>query len=95
NLGIIHTVLRDKLYDSEFVAKWVEGLNKLQSFVKKYTPEWAEKETGIPADEIVGFAHEVSSDKPSVIFHPGWLTARYLDSFYSSRTVWMIPRLRA
>jgi thiosulfate reductase/polysulfide reductase chain A len=90
NLGIIHAVLRDKLYDSEFVGKWVNGLNELQSFVKNYTPEWAEKETGIPADEIVGFAHEVSRDKPSVIFHPGWLTARYLDSFYSSRTAYIL-----
>lgn len=90
NLGIIHTVLRDKLYDAEFVNRWVTGLKELQSFVVPYTPDWAAEETGIPAMEIVEFAHEVSKDRPSVIFHPGWLTARYLDSFYSSRTAYIL-----
>jgi thiosulfate reductase/polysulfide reductase chain A len=90
NLGIIHTVLKDKLYDREFVSTWVKGLKELESFVKKYPPEWAEKETGIRAGEIIEFAHEIAEDRPSVIFHPGWLTARYLDSFYSSRTAYIL-----
>lgn len=90
NLGIIHTVLRDKLYDAEFVNKWVVGLKELESFVAPYTPEWAAKETGVPAEEIVEFAHDVARDRPSVIFHPGWMTARYLDSFYSSRTAYIL-----
>ena len=90
NLGIIHTVLRDKLYDAEFVNKWVVGLKELESFVAPYTPEWAAKETGVPSEEIVEFAHDVARDRPSVIFHPGWMTARYLDSFYSSRTAYIL-----
>lgn len=90
NLGIIHAVLRDKLYDAEFVNQWVIGLKELETFVTPYTPEWAAQETGIPAGEIVEFAHEVAEDRPAVIFHPGWLTARYLDSFYSSRTAYIL-----
>jgi thiosulfate reductase/polysulfide reductase chain A len=93
NLGIIHTVLRDKLYDAEFVSKWVKGLHELESFVTQYTPEWAAEETGISVQEIVEFAHEVAQDKPSVIFHPGWMRARYLDSFYSSRAAYMLNAL--
>jgi thiosulfate reductase/polysulfide reductase chain A len=90
NLGIIHTVLRDKLYDAEFVNRWVTGLNALETFISPYTPEWAAEETGIEADEIVAFAHEVAADAPAVIFHPGWLTARYRDSFYASRTAYIL-----
>jgi len=90
NLGIIHTILRDRLYDAEFTNRWVVGLTDLESFVSPYTPEWATRETGIPAKEIVEFVHEVAEDKPSVIFHPGWMTARYLDSFYSSRTAYIL-----
>ncbi|MFH1243270.1 MAG: molybdopterin-dependent oxidoreductase [Pseudomonadota bacterium] len=90
NLAIIHTVIRDNLYDAEFVAKWVHGFKELESFVIDYSPEWASQETGVPAQEIVEFAHEVGEDKPSVIFHPGWMTARYLDSFYSSRTAYIL-----
>ena len=71
NLGIIHTVLRDKLYDAQFVNKWVDGLKELESFVIPYTPEWAEKETGIAAREIVAFAHEIAEDSPGGNLPPG------------------------
>jgi len=93
NLGIIHTVLRDKLFDAEFVNKWVDGFKELESFVIPYTPEWAEQETGIAASEIVTFAHEIAEDSPAVIFHPGWMMARYSDSFYSVRTNYILNAL--
>ncbi len=93
NLGIIHTVLRDKLYDAEFVNHWVLGLKELESFVIPYTPEWASRETGIPANEIIEFANEIAEDRPSVIFHPGWMVARYSDSFYAVRTSYMLNAL--
>lgn len=93
NLGIIHTVLRDKLYDAEFVNQWVTGLKELESFVIPYTPEWASKETGIPANEIIEFAHEIAQDSPAVIFHPGWMMARYSDSFYAVRTSYILNAL--
>ena len=93
NLGIIHVVLRDKLYDAEFVKQWVDGLKELQSFVLPYTPEWAEQETGIPAREIVAFANEIAEAAPAVIFHPGWMVARYSDSFYAVRTACILNAL--
>ncbi|CAB1065406.1 Molybdopterin oxidoreductase [Olavius sp. associated proteobacterium Delta 1] len=93
NLGIIHTVLRDKLYDAKFVNKWVDGLKELEAFVIPYTPEWAEQETGIAAREIVAFAHEIAQDSPAVIFHPGWMMARYSDSFYAVRTNYILNAL--
>ena len=93
NLAIIHTILKDNLYDAQFTDKWVADLNALKEFVIPYTPEWAAKETGIPAQEIVEFTHEVAKDSPSVIFHPGWLTARYMDSFYASRTAYILNAL--
>ena len=93
NLGLIHTILRDKLYDAEFVNKWVDGLKELESFVIPYTPEWASAETGIPANEIIEFAHEIAQASPAVIFHPGWMMARYSDSFYSVRTNYILNAL--
>ena len=93
NLGLIHTVLRDKLYDAEFVNQWVHGLRELESFVIPYTPEWASAETGIPANEIIEFAHEIAETSPSVIFHPGWMVARYSDSFYAARSSYILNAL--
>ena len=82
NLALIHVILKERLYDAGFVNKWVTGLPELEAFVAPYTPQWAEKETGIPAYEIARLAHDVSRDKPRVIFHGGWMLARYMDSFY-------------
>lgn len=93
NLALIHVILKERLFDTEFVKKWVTGLSELQNFISPYTPEWAEKETGIAAHEIINLARELSQDKPKVIFHGGWMLARYTDSFYSSRSIYILNAL--
>ncbi|MDH4163911.1 MAG: molybdopterin-dependent oxidoreductase [Nitrospirota bacterium] len=93
NLALIRTVLQERLYDPDFVNKYVSGITELENFVAPYTPEWAEQETGIPAQEIVSLARDFSSAKPKVIFHPGWMLARYVDSFYASRTLYILNAL--
>ena len=92
-LAIANVILHNGLYDKDFVKKYVVGITKLKSFVKKYNPKWAEEETGIPADDIVAFCKEVAADKPKVIFHPGWHLSRYNDSFYASRMIHVINAL--
>jgi len=84
-LGITNYIVNNSLYDQDFVAKWVTGMQEMQTFLAPYTPEWAEGETSIPADEIKAFCHELNNDRPKVIFHIGWLYTRYRDSFYASR----------
>ena len=88
--GLIHVILTERLYDAAFVERWVLGLNELQEFVRDTTPEWAEKETGIPAAEIVALAREVSADKPSVIFHYGYRGAHLRNEIYLRRAILML-----
>ena len=38
NLALIHVILKERLYDVDFVSKWVTGLAELESFVAAYTP---------------------------------------------------------
>lgn len=84
-LGITNYLVNNKFYDEDFVSQWVVGFSELQDFLQPYTPEWAEKETEIPAEEIKAFCQEINNDRPKVIFHIGWHLARYRDSFYASR----------
>jgi len=44
-------------------------------------------------DYALNLARDISTDKPKVIFHPGWMLARYLDSFYSSRAIYILNAL--
>ena len=93
NYALMHVILKERLYHTEFVSKWVEGLTELHEFVQPYTPEWAEAETGISAGEIVNLAQEVSRDKPSVIFHFGYRGANHQNEIYLRRSILMLNAL--
>ncbi len=93
NLAVIHVLIDHKLYDADFAFMWIKDLSALAEFVKPYTPEWAETETGIGAEEIVAFARDLAKAKPAVLWHPGWMNARYRDSFHMSRSIYIINAL--
>ena len=93
NLAVINELIAKRLYDKRFVERYIEGFDQLTRFVEPYTPEWAEAETGIEAAQLRAFVKELAAAMPSVIWHPGWMTARYRDSFYVSRTIYIINAL--
>lgn len=93
NLAILHVLIAENLYNAEFVAQWLKDFDSLKDFVTPYTPDWAEQETGIAAMEIVRLAHELADAAPAVIWHQGWMTSRYRDSFYVSRSAYLINAL--
>jgi thiosulfate reductase/polysulfide reductase chain A len=93
NLAVIHEIINKRLYDQRFVNTYVDGLKDLEQFVTPYTPEWAEAETGIEASVLRSFVEELASAAPSVIWHPGWMAARYRDSFYICRSIYIINAL--
>lgn len=93
NLAVIHELIHKRLYNDDFVRRYIEGFRDLEQFVAPYTPEWAEKETGIPAETLKRFVRELSKAAPSVIWHPGWMAARYKDSFYVCRSIYIINAL--
>jgi len=93
NLAVIHEILNKRLFDERFVNRYIEGVKELEQFVAPYTPEWAEAETGIPAQQLRDFVKELHQAMPSVIWHPGWMAARYKDSFYICRSIYIINAL--
>ena len=93
NLAIIHEVLEQEVYDKEFVARFVSGMDYLREAVKDATPEWQEPHTGVPAAELRAFVTEIAADAPQVIFHPGWMSARHKQSFYVSRSAAILNAL--
>ncbi len=93
NLAVIHELLDKRLYDQRFVDRQMQGVKALEQFVQPYTPEWAEEETGIEAAQLRQFVMELAGAAPAVIWHPGWMTARYTDSFYVCRSIYIINAL--
>jgi len=93
NYALIHVILKERLYDAEFVNRWVMGLSELQDFVNPYTPEWAEKETGIAAGAMIDLARRISKVKPNVIFNFGYRGANHPDEIYFRRSIMILNSL--
>ncbi len=93
NLAVIHELLHKNLYDRAFAEQWINDLDQLRAFVAPYSPQWAAAECGVDASAITGLVADLAKAAPAVIWHPGWLTARYKDSFYVARTAYIINAL--
>jgi len=66
-LAMAHVIIKDKLYDQEFVENHTHGFEEWSRLVlAEYPPEWAAKETGVPADTIVRLAREFATTKPAI-----------------------------
>jgi len=69
--------MEEGLYNIEFVENMVKGFDvyRLHILEKKYTPEWAEKITGIAADKIRKIARDFMAAAPRAIYYQGRRTA--------------------
>lgn len=63
-LGIINVMIKEEIYDKNFVEKWVYGFEQLRKYSEGFTPEIVEKITWIPAKRIVEAAHTIADNTP-------------------------------
>ncbi|MCB0035635.1 MAG: formate dehydrogenase subunit alpha, partial [Anaerolineales bacterium] len=50
--AMAHVIVKEGLYDPDFVANRTEGFQEYIESLEKYTPEWAEQVSGVPAESI-------------------------------------------
>jgi anaerobic selenocysteine-containing dehydrogenase len=67
-LALMHVIIKENLYDKDFVEKWTHGFDKLVSHIEPYTPQWAEKITWVPADDIQKLARLYATAESASIF---------------------------
>jgi anaerobic selenocysteine-containing dehydrogenase len=67
-LALIHVIIKENLYDRDFVAKWTYGFDRLAPHIETYTPEWAERIAWIPAEDIRKLARLYATAKSASIF---------------------------
>jgi anaerobic selenocysteine-containing dehydrogenase len=66
-LAMLNVIINEHLYDTEFVSQWCYGFDELVPHIQKYTPEWAEPITGLPADQIKEIARLYGNSKSACI----------------------------
>ncbi len=67
-LAMISVIVREGLWDREFVEKYTIGFEALANHIRPYTPEWAETITSIPAGDIVRVARLFAGIKGASIY---------------------------
>ena len=72
-LALTYVAIMEKLYDKAYVEKYFNGFKKYKNhiYAEGYTPEWAEKITGIPAKDIYEIARDFMKHAPKAVYYPG------------------------
>jgi anaerobic selenocysteine-containing dehydrogenase len=74
-LAICRQILDCRLADKAFLTQWTNlSPGQILSYLAPYTPQMAEKESGVPAKEIIKIANDFATLKPSVAFCGSGLT---------------------
>jgi formate dehydrogenase major subunit len=73
NMALVNSfgnvLINEKLYDKEYVKKYVDGFEEYKNLVEKYTPEYTEKITGVKAEDIRKAMREYAKSKDSMILY--------------------------
>ncbi len=91
-LGMMHVIIREELYDKNFVDKNTFGFGMLCQRVEDYPPEKVEKLTDVGAEEIIALARLYARVTPSFIY-TGSGMQHYTNGGMTVRTISCLPAL--
>lgn len=72
--GLAHVILKEGLHNMEFIGERTKDFEKWTESVEMFTPEYTERITGIPRDEIVKAARIYGGSRKAGIFYTMGIT---------------------
>jgi len=67
--GLAHVIIEENICDHDFIADRTENYWELAKMVKKYTPQYVQDITGIPADDLVRAARLYANSDRAMMFY--------------------------
>ncbi len=67
--AMMHTILEEGLQDDEFIREHTEDFDAVREVVSRYTPEEAERATGVSAEDIRWTARNYAAERHAGIFY--------------------------
>lgn len=92
-LAWMNVILGEGIEDRQYLARYAVGLEELRRHVKPFTPEWASRETELPAGLIRETARAMAAAKPAVVVHPGRHVTWYGDDTQRARAMAILTAL--
>jgi len=91
-MGIIAALIENGYVDRDWVGKHTVGFQELAARAAEVTPDYVERVTGVPAQDVATFAREFATIQPSVI-RMGVALERHAGGGQTIRAVCAIPAL--
>jgi len=79
-LALAHVIIKEKLYDPQWMEEKTYGLEQLSEHVRQYTPGFAADQCGVPAENIARIARELAAAAPAAMIYPGRRSSDYDNS---------------
>jgi formate dehydrogenase alpha subunit len=67
--GMMNVIISEGLEDKQFIEERTEGFEELKEAVEKYTPEYVEEISGIPADDLRKAARLYANAEKGMLFY--------------------------
>lgn len=84
-LGMMHWIIKNDLWDHDFVEKHTVGFDELVKLVEKWTPEYTEEITTIPKEQIIEVAQILATTNTQ--FETGYGQQRYSNGHQVQRAL--------
>ena len=92
-LAWIHVIIRDDLYDHDFVDRWCHGFEELKERAAEYTPERVAAITGCDAASIETAARLYATTKPAAIAWGNGIDQLGVNTTQATRAVFLLVGL--
>lgn len=89
-LGMMHVIIRDNLYDADYVVRNTVGFEQLREKVQQYPPDRVVHWTGIKSADIEQLAREYATTRPAVI-RVNYGVQRSENGGMATRAITMLP----
>ncbi|MFT5587596.1 MAG: thiosulfate reductase/polysulfide reductase chain A, partial [Cognaticolwellia sp.] len=93
-LAMAHTILAEGLEDAAFWKRWVNvPLETIRDHIAEYTPEWAERLSGVPAADIRRIAQDFAKAAPHCTTLSNRGSAKHYNGVQADRAIRMLDAL--
>lgn len=92
-LSMAHVIIKEKLYDADFVSNHTYGFEDYKEYVEQFPPEKGEEITGVPAGKIIAAARMYAGTTPAAILPSASSIVHHTNGVQNYRAVFMLAGL--
>ncbi|TNF59024.1 MAG: hypothetical protein EP307_11195 [Rhodobacteraceae bacterium] len=92
-LAMMHVIVTEDACDRSFIAAHTLGFDRLAAHLGGMTPDWAARQTGVPAERIADLARRYARVKPAMIVLGGSSLHKGGNAWHAARAISCLPAL--